>query len=100
MSVLSREDFMNRLNALIGEDDSDESLATMEDFTDTFDHYHGLVDDKEDWKAKYEENDKQWRTKYRERFNSGHNDETEIDEEEKEENEPTKFEDLFNESEG
>ena len=51
--------------------------------------------DGEDWKTKYEENDKEWRRKYTERFFSKGEDPE--DPEDPEEEEPKTFEDLFEE---
>ena len=78
----------------IGEDNSDEAIALLEDVTDTFNDYETKTKDTTDWKTKYEQNDAEWRNKYKERFMSGS---TEIDEEvipEPEEKKYT-FESLF-----
>ena len=68
MAVLSREDFLANIRGRVGEDTSDEAMKFIEDMTDTFDDLVSKTSDKENWKAKYEENDKAWRTKYRDRF--------------------------------
>lgn len=68
MSVLNREEFFNRVKALVGEDTSDETLHTLEDFNDTFDSFSGSNSETEDWRARYEENDKMWAKRYRDRF--------------------------------
>ena len=72
MAVKSREEIIAEINARIGEDNSDEALALIENVTDT------LVDletrangDGKDWKAEAEKIDKEWREKYRARFSSG-----------------------------
>ena len=44
--------------------DSDEDLALIEDVSDTL----TSLSESENWKEKYETNDAEWRTKYRERF--------------------------------
>lgn len=78
----------------IGEDNSDEAIALLEDVTDTFNDYETKTKDTTDWKTKYEQNDAEWRNKYKERFMSGS---SEIDEEvipEPEEKKYT-FESLF-----
>lgn len=91
MAVLSFDELIAKIKAKIGEDTSDESIALLEDVTDTF----NANNDGEDWKTKYEENDKEWRKKYIDRFSgSGGSD---PDEEEEEEEEKTTFEDLFKE---
>ena len=52
MAVLTREDYLERLNTLVGEDNSDEALQIIEDFTDTFDNLGTQNDnnDNENWK--------------------------------------------------
>ena len=35
MAVLSKEDFLSRINERIGEDNSDEAIEFMEDMSDT-----------------------------------------------------------------
>lgn len=91
MAVLSFDELIAKIKTKIGEDTSDESIALLEDVTDTF----NANNDGEDWKTKYEENDKEWRKKYIDRFSgSGGSD---PDEEEEEEEEKTTFEDLFKE---
>lgn len=70
MAVLTKEEFMKRINERIGEDNSDEAIAFMEDMTDTYDDMSNKLSDTTDWKQKYEENDTAWRNKYRERFSS------------------------------
>lgn len=89
MAVLSFDELIAKIKSKIGEDTSDESIALLEDVTDTF----NANNDSEDWKIKYEENDKEWRKKYIDRFSgSGGSDPDEEEEEEK-----TTFEDLFKE---
>lgn len=110
MAVLSREDLLARVQAIIGEETSDEALTLLEDVTDTYSELESKVTgDSEDWKAKYEENDSTWRKKYKERFMSGsETSATETGEQaltEQKENveadgEPRTFEDLFEEREG
>lgn len=68
MAVLSKEDFLSRITSQLGEDSSDEALAFMEDMSDTYSDLETRASDQTDWKAKYEENDKAWRDRYRERF--------------------------------
>lgn len=91
MAVLSKEDLIAKFNSAIGENLSDENLSLLEDINDTFDS----MSDSEDWKSKYEENDKNWREKYKARFEGR----TEIEEDTKDEVEtytpPTRYEDLF-----
>lgn len=107
--VLKREEIMEQVKGIIGENTDDASLKFLEDLSDTFNDYDEKVKgDGEDWKAKFEENDKQWRQKYQERFFSGSTDDegksgkkddplepSKLPEEEVDENEPVHFEDLF-----
>ena len=60
------EELLAMIKGVIGEDTSDESLQLIEDVSDTINDYEDRA--KEDWKAKYEANDKTWREKYRDRF--------------------------------
>ena len=92
MAVLSFDELIAKIKTKIGEDTSDESIALLEDVTDTFNANNGG----EDWKTKYEENDKEWRKKYIDRF-SGSGGRAPDEEEEEEEEEKTTFEDLFKE---
>ena len=105
MAVLSREDYLKRIQGKIGEDTSDEAMQLIEDMTDTYDDLVNRVGDKEDWKAKYEKNDKEWREKYKARFFSSNADTPAgVLEEQKEDvindGEKTTFDDLFVEREG
>lgn len=67
---LSREQILERLNKIVGENDSDEYLEFLSDIDDTF----ATDPDSTDWKKKFEDNDKEWRKKYRERFFTGKGD--------------------------
>lgn len=69
MAILTKEEFIKRVNERIGDDTSDEAIAYLEDMTDTINDLSEKTSDSTDWKKKYEENDKAWREKYRERFN-------------------------------
>lgn len=96
MSVLTREALLQRVQSMVGENTDDESLAFVEDVTDTItDMERRANGDGEDWKTKYEENDAEWRKKYKERFFSGASTEEEEEEEEREEIKKRTFEDLF-----
>ena len=93
MAVLSFDELIAKIKAKIGEDTSDESIALLEDVTDTF----NANNDGEDWKTKYEENDKEWRKKYIDRFSGSGDSDRDEEEEEEEEEQKTTFEDLFKE---
>ena len=69
MSKLTRNEFMTKVKAVLGDRDDDEALSFLEDCNDT------ITDSKDEYKEKYEqavkekeELDKSWRTKYKERF--------------------------------
>lgn len=99
MSVKSKEDLLNGAKAIFGESETDEVLEFLGDVTDTLNDYENRVNDKEDWKKKYEENDSSWRKKYKERFFSSNENEPDnsldnIDEPD-EPDSPKNFSDLF-----
>jgi hypothetical protein len=91
MAVKTIDEIMKKVRERIGEDDSDEAIGFIEDISDTLESFSNA----EDWKTKYEENDKKWREKYRDRFFTSKEEVEEDDIEEPEEKEKKKFEDLF-----
>lgn len=91
MAVKTVDEIMTKVREIIGEDDSDEAIGFIEDISDTLESFSNA----EDWKTKYEENDKKWREKYRDRFFTSKEEVEEDDIEEPEEKEKKKFEDLF-----
>lgn len=96
MAVKSREELLNSLSAIIGEEPDDNGIAFMEDLTDTVTDFEERT--KEDWKTKYEENDKAWKKKYTERFMKGSNNppqEEDPEEPDEEDKRPRTFEELF-----
>lgn len=99
MSVKSKEDLLNGAKAIFGESETDEVLEFLGDITDTLDDYENRVNNKEDWKTKYEENDSNWRKKYKERFFSSNENEPDdlLDDtdEPEEPDSPKNFSDLF-----
>lgn len=104
MSVLNREEFFAKLNTLLSEDTSDESIAILEDMTDTYNDMERKANgDGVDWEAKYKELDETWKKRYRHRFFSGGSNtpETVIVDGEQEEYTPesVKIDDLFEEKE-
>ena len=70
MAVRTKDELLEIIKGRIGDDTSDETISFIEDITDTLSDYEEKAtnSDTEDWKTKYEENDKMWREKYRERF--------------------------------
>lgn len=101
MSVLKKNELMEKLKALIGDRTDDEALTFIEDVSDTVEANKS----EEDWKTKYEENDKMWREKYRDRFYNGNDDDEDknINSNENKTNEtgdeekPLTYENLFKE---
>ena len=91
MAVRTRDELIKAVNAIIGETPEDNGLSLLEDISDTFASY----DDTEDWKTKYEENDAEWRKRYKERFEGKKVVVEEIEDDTPKEK--TKFEELFEE---
>lgn len=95
--VKTKDEILNAIKERFGEDTSDETLSLIEDVSDTLDDYETKTNDSTDWKTKYEENDKTWRERYRDRFFSGESDKDDEDHDDFDDDTPTKrtFEDLF-----
>lgn len=95
MAKLSKDELIEKVRKYVGDRTDDETIEIIEDISDSID---SSADD--EWKQKYEENDKMWRDKYISRFVEKKEDEldtpTEHEEEEKEYN---SFEDLFEKEE-
>ena len=97
MAVLKKDELLNAIKEIVGDDTSDDTITFIENVTDTINDLESRSNDSEDWKTKYEENDKAWREKYRDRF-FGNKEDIKEDFEEKEEDEDKTvktFEDLF-----
>lgn len=99
MAIVAKEELLKFVKERFRDDSSDEVLKFIEDFSDT-------INDDSDWKAKYNENDKMWRDKYKARFFA--EDEApdmtppngkEVIETTEETLAPTSYEDLFTEKE-
>lgn len=103
MAIRTKEELLNSLKSILPDDMSDEGLALLEDFSDTLTSL-STKDDNEDWKKKYEENDKEWRQKYRDRFFNTPAEDSfgagQYYEEKEEEPEPKNYDDLFTIKEG
>lgn len=95
MAKLSKDELIEKVKKYVGDRTDDETIEIIEDISDSIDS-----SDADEWKQKFEENDKMWRDKYISRFVDKKEDEldppTEDEEEEKEYN---SFEDLFEEEE-
>lgn len=97
MAVVNKDTIMERLRENFNDNDSDDVLGLLEDVTDTLNDYQSRLEENGDWKERYEQNDREWRQKYKDRF---FNNEPEPDPEpepdkEPEQATPTTFEELF-----
>lgn len=95
MAKLSKDELIEKVKNYVGDRTDDETIEIIEDISDSIDS-----SDADEWKQKYEENDKMWRDKYIARFLDKKEEETitptEHEEEEKEYN---SYEDLFEKEE-
>lgn len=65
MAIRTKEELLTMIRDNVPE--SDTLVTIIEDVSDTIDDYESR-NDGENWKEKYEENDKEWREKYISRF--------------------------------
>ena len=95
MAKLSKDELIEKVKKYVGDRSDDETIEIIEDISDSIDS-----SDADEWKQKYEDNDKMWRDRYISRFVEKKEDEQDTSEEhEEEENEYSSFEDLFEEEE-
>lgn len=93
MAKLSKDELVEKVKKYVGDRKDDETIEIIEDISDSIDS-----SDADDWKQKYEENDKMWRDKYISRFVEKKEDALDAPtEHEEEEKEYISFEDLFEE---
>lgn len=72
MPFLNREDFFASVRGVVGDKDDPDTIKFLEDMTDTYNAFEkGTAGDGIDWKQKYEDNDKAWAKRYRNRFMNG-----------------------------
>lgn len=91
MAKLSKDELVEKVKKYIGDRTDDETIEIIEDITDSIDSSAA-----DEWKRKYEENDKMWRDKYVSRFFDKKEEDLEIPtEHEEEEKEYNSYEDLF-----
>lgn len=95
MAKLSKDELIEKVKKYVGDRTDDETIEIIEDISDSIDS-----SDADEWKKKYEENDKMWRDKYISRFfeKNGEENEDPADEDDDEKEYKT-FEDLFEEEE-
>lgn len=89
MSVLTKDEFMTRLEKHFDGDTSDDTIKFVEDMTDTYN----------DLEKRYNDNDTAWKEKYKKRFfSSVETEETEKDNDKEQEKKAEKIQidDLFN----
>lgn len=100
MAIKTKEELLNSISARLGDDTGDEALALIEDVTDTLGDYESRVSDSTNWKQKFEENDREWREKYKSRFFEGVPAEEERESYTEEPTPMTSFDQLFSVKEG
>ena len=91
MAIKSYDELMVSLKEILKDNTSDEALSFIEDMNDTL----AEKNTGEDWKARYEENDRQWREKYKARFFDGKKEDEVVVTEDEEDDKPLRYEDLF-----
>lgn len=95
MAKLSKDELIEKVKKYVGDRTDDETIEIIEDITDSIDS-----SDADEWKRKYEENDKMWRDKYVSRFFDKKEEDLETPtEHEEEEKEYNSYEDLFEKEE-
>lgn len=95
MAKLTRDELLEEVKAYVGDRTDDETIGIIEDISDSFD-----TSDVDEWKKKYEDNDKMWRDKYVSRFYDKKEEELETPTEHEEvEKEYNSYNDLFEEEE-
>lgn len=95
MAKLSKDELIEKVRKYVGDRKDDETIEIIEDISDSIDS-----SETDEWKQKYEENDKMWREKYISRFVEKKEDEPDTPtEQEDEKKEYNSFEDLFEEEE-
>lgn len=95
MAKLSKNELIEKVRKYVGDRKDDETIEIIEDISDSIDSSEA-----DEWKKKYEENDKMWRDKYISRFVEKKEDELDTPtEHEEEEKEYKSFDDLFEEEE-
>ena len=93
MAVRTREEIMTQLQAIIGDDTSDDALNFVRDVSDTLGNDNSATRITE-LETQLKEKDEEWRKKYRDTFFTGKPDDAFKDEED-EPQKPKRFEDLF-----
>lgn len=102
MAVKTKEEILGSIKDRFKDDTDDASLAFIEDVSDTINDLDTKAQNENEWQKKYEENDKMWREKYRDRFFSAPLDEKKPEDPRdvpnygyREDGTPMSFNDLF-----
>lgn len=98
MAIRTSEELLESIRIRVGDQTDDETIAFLEDVTDTMNDLNSKAAGQEDWKKKYEDNDAEWRKKYTDRFFTGGVDSQVVEVSEPNptvEDKPKTFEDLF-----
>ena len=93
MAVRTTQEIIDALKESFGESPDDRQLAMLEDVSDTFTDLNERSG--EDWKTKYEENDKAWRKRYTDRFSGKAGPEPDSSGDDSEPPKPLTYESLF-----
>lgn len=92
MAIRTRDEIMSQLQSFIGEETSDEALSFIQDVSDTLGNDDSATRIAQ-LETQLQEQDMEWRKKYRDAFFNGRPDESLEDE--PDHNTPKRFEDLF-----
>ena len=96
MAVRTREEIITSVQTRLGEQTDDETIAFLEDITDTLNDLETRAQgDGTDWRTMYEENDAEWRKRYTERFYSKEPDNNSPSDPPEDDVKPKTFADLF-----
>lgn len=68
MAVKNKDEILEAIKTRVGDNTDDETISLLEDVSDTLTDLETRATGGEDWKTKYEENDKSWRERYTTRF--------------------------------
>ena len=99
MAIKTREEIMQSIRSHFADDTSDETLAFLEDVSDTINDLESKAKgDGKDWKAEAKRIDEDWRKKYKERFFSAKADDESDDDIDPDEPKVLRYEDLFKRS--
>lgn len=95
MSIKTKDELLASVRAIVGEDTSDATLELFDDISDTIDNLSN--NENINYKEKYEQNDREWRQKYRDRFMNGKPEEDDYEEMEGNSGKKYTYENLFKE---